>query len=84
VVLFASATAAGATGAAALILLAFLVGLIVSDVGIAATWLGGLVRARRLPKVQIALGGLTGLSSLAVGVLFIFGQSAALPALFGG
>jgi high-affinity nickel-transport protein len=84
VVLFASATAAGATGAAALILLAFLVGLIVSDVGIAATWLGGLVRVRRLPKVQIALGGLTGLSSLAVGVLFIFGQSAALPALFGG
>ena len=84
VVLFASAGAAGATGGAALILLAFVAGLIVSDVGIAATWLTGLVRSRRAPSLQIALGALTGLSSLGIGMLFVAGRSAVLPALFGG
>ncbi len=84
VVLFASAGAAGSSVGAAVILLAFLAGLILSDVGIAAAWLTGLLGTRRLPAVQIGLGALTGLSSLAVGSLFIAGHSAVLPALFGG
>jgi hypothetical protein len=77
VVLFPSA-------GAAVILLAFLAGLILSDVGVTAAWLTGLLGTRRLPAVQIGLGALTGLSSLAVGGLFIAGHSAVLPALFGG
>ena len=84
VVLFASAGAAGSSTGAAVILLAFIAGLILSDVGIAAMWLIGLVGTRRLPAVQVTLGALTGLSSLAVGTLFIAGRSAVLPALFGG
>jgi high-affinity nickel-transport protein len=84
VVLFASAGAAGSSVGAAVILLAFLAGLILSDVGIAAAWLTGLLGTRRVPAVQISLGALTGMSSLAVGALFIAGQSAVLPALFGG
>jgi hypothetical protein len=84
VVLFASAGAAGSRAGAAAILLAFVAGLVVSDLGIAAAWLGGLLGARRLPGVQIALGTLTGASSVAVGGLFIAGRSALLPALFGG
>jgi hypothetical protein len=84
VVLFASAGAAGAGSAAALILLAFVAGLIVSDLGIAAVWLAGRLGSRSLPRLQIGLGLLTGASSLAVGTLFIFGRSAVLPALFGG
>lgn len=84
VVLFASAGAAGSSIGAAVILLAFLAGLILSDVAVAAAWLTGLVGTRRLPAVQITLGALTGLSSLTVGGLFLAGQSAALPALFGG
>ncbi len=84
VVLFASAGAAGAGGAAALILFAFVAGLIVSDLGIAAVWLAGRLGARSLPRVQMGLGLLTGASSLAVGTLFILGRSAVLPALFGG
>lgn len=84
VVLFASAGAAGAGGAAALILLAFVAGLILSDVGIAAAWLSGLVGSRRRPAVQIALGALTGAASLCIGTLFLVGRSATLPALFGG
>jgi high-affinity nickel-transport protein len=84
VVLFASAGAAGAGGAAALILLAFVAGLILSDLGIAAVWMAGRLGSRSLPRLQMALGLLTGASSLAVGLLFIFGRSAVLPALFGG
>ncbi len=84
VVLFASAGAAGSRAGGAVILLAFLVGLVLSDVGVAAAWLTGLLGVRRLPAVQVALGALTGLSSLAVGSLFLGGHAAVLPALFGG
>jgi high-affinity nickel-transport protein len=84
VVLFASAGAAGAPGAAALILLAFVAGLVVSDLGIAAVWVAGRLGSRSLPRLQLGLGLLTGASSLAVGLLFIAGRAALLPALFGG
>ncbi len=84
VVLFASAGASGSSLGAAVILLAFLAGLVLSDVGIAAAWLTDLLGTRRLPAVQIGLGALTGLSSLAVGSLFVAGHDALLPALFGG
>jgi hypothetical protein len=84
VVLFASAGAAGSTAGAMFILLAFVTGLIVSDLGIAAAWLTGLVGVRRSVRAQVVLGGLTGVSSLAVGGLFLAGRAAVLPALFGG
>jgi high-affinity nickel-transport protein len=84
VVLFASAGAAGSAAGGALILAAFLTGLILSDLGIAALWLTGLVGAARMPAVQLGLGLLTGASSLAVGALFLTDHSAVLPALFGG
>lgn len=84
VVLFASAAGSGSKAAATLILVAFVLGLVLADLGIAATWLLGLVGARRAPRVQLALGALTGLSSLVIGLLFLDGRSAVLPALFGG
>jgi len=84
VVVFASAGAAGRTGGAALILLAFVAGLILSDLGIAAVWLTGLLGSRRAPHMHIALGVLTGVSSVAVGAVFLMRRSAVLPALFGG
>lgn len=84
VVLFASAGASGSAAGATLILLAFIAGLIVADLGIAATWLLGLLGSRRAPAVQLGLGLLTGISSLAIGLLFLDGRSSVLPALFGG
>ena len=84
VVLFASAATSGSRGAAALLLLAFVAGMVLADLGIAASWLAGLLGARAKPRAQIFLGGLTGVSSLAIGTLFLFGRSNALPALFGG
>jgi hypothetical protein len=84
VVLFASAATSGSRAAAAVILLSFVSGMIIADVGIAASWLAGLLGARRTPVVQIALGAVTGLSSVVIGALFLIGRSAVLPALFGG
>ncbi|GAC1607795.1 MAG: hypothetical protein NVS3B26_02260 [Mycobacteriales bacterium] len=84
VVLFASAGASGSAAGATLILLAFVAGLVVSDMGIAATWLLGLLGTRRAPAVQQALGALTGITSLGIGLLFLDGQAGVLPALFGG
>jgi len=84
VVLFASAGASGTPGAAALILLAFVAGLVLSDLGIAGAWLAGRLGVRSMPKLQLGLGFLTGASSLAVGFLFIAGRASLLPALFGG
>ena len=84
VVLFASAGAAGSTAGAMFILLAFVTGLIVSDLGIAAAWLTGVLGARRSVRAQLVLGGITGVSSLTIGGLFLAGRAAVLPALFGG
>jgi hypothetical protein len=84
VVLFASAGASGSPGGATLILLAFVAGLVLSDLGIAAAWLVGVLGARRAPALQIGLGALTGVSSVAVGAVFLSGHETLLPALLGG
>lgn len=84
VVLFASAATSGSKAAAALLLISFVSGMVVADLGIAATWLAGLLSASAAPRAQIVLGALTGVSSLAVGSLFLIGRSAMIPALFGG
>lgn len=84
VLLFASAATSGSRTAAVVLLLAFVSGMILADVGIAASWLVGLLGARSRPRAQVFLGGLTGVSSLAIGTLFLTGRSSVLPALFGG
>lgn len=83
VVLFASGAPGNSVGAA-VILLAFLAGLILSDIGVTVAWLAVLIGTRRLSAVQIGLGPITGLPSVAAGVLIIDGHAAVLPALFGG
>jgi High-affinity nickel-transport protein len=84
VALFAGAAASGTPAGAALVLGAFVAGLIASDTGVAALWVTGRATSIRLPGAQMALGLLTGLASLVVGVLFVLHRSATLPALFGG
>ena len=81
VVLFASAGASGSRSAAALILVAFVAGLVVADLGIAAAWLSGLLGSRRAPRVQIALGLVTGTASLVLGALILTGYSDVVPPL---
>lgn len=84
VLLFAGAATSGSKASAVLLMVAFVAGMVIADLGIAASWLAGLLGVRSAPKAQAFLGGLTGLSSLAVGGLFLAGRSAVLPALFGG
>ena len=79
VVLFASAGAAGSRTAAAVILLAFVAGLVVADLGIAALWLSGLLGARRSPRLQFGLGLATGVASLVLGGLILTGHSDLVP-----
>ena len=81
VVLFASAGASGSTAEAALILGAFVAGLVVTDLGIAAAWLSGLLGSRRAPRVQVTLGVLTGVASLTLGALILTGYSGLVPPL---
>ena len=84
VVLFAGAATSGSRLGAVAILLSFVAGMIISDLGIAAAWLAGLVGASRAARVQVLLGGLTGVSSLAIGALFLSGRASVLPSLLGG
>lgn len=81
VVLFASAGAAGSTGSAILILGAFVAGLVVADLGIAAAWLSGVLGSRRAPRVQMGLGAVTGLASVTLGLLILTGYSGVVPPL---
>jgi len=81
VVLFASAGASGSAGIAAVVLGAFVVGLVLADLAIAATWLSGLLGAARTPRIQQGLGAVTGLASFVLGVLILTGHSDVVPPL---
>lgn len=83
VVLFATAGASGSRTTAAVVLVAFVVGLVVADLGIALAWLSGLLGSRRTPRVQIALGALTGIASVTLGALILTGLSDVVPPLVG-
>lgn len=84
VVLFASAAAAGSSGGAALVLGAFVTGLIASDIAVATLWVSGRLGAGRFSGGQVVLGLVTGVASLAVGLTFILEKSSLLPSLVGG
>jgi len=84
VVLFASAAAVGSTTGALIVLLGFVGGLVMSDLGVALVWLSGRLGSARVPFGQVALGVLTGVGSIGVGAAFILQKSTALPSLVGG
>jgi high-affinity nickel-transport protein len=81
VVIFASVGASGSVGAAMLVLGAFIAGLVLADLGIAAAWLSGVLGARRAPTVQLGLGVVTGVASLTLGVLILVGIGDVVPPL---
>ncbi|MBW3640377.1 MAG: hypothetical protein KY451_11090 [Actinobacteria bacterium] len=81
VVLFASAGASGSAGTAAVVLGAFVVGLVLADLAIAGAWVSGLLGARRTPRVQLGLGVVTGVASFVLGLLVLTGYSGIVPPL---
>ena len=62
---------------------AFVAGLVLADLGVAAAWLSGVLGSRRSPQVQVALGAFTGVASLTLGVLILTGYSSVVPPITG-
>jgi high-affinity nickel permease len=81
VVLFATTAAAGSTSDAAVVLAAFVLGLIVTDLGVAAAWVSGLIGTRRAPSLQLGLGVVTGVASVTLGALILAGYGDLVPPL---
>src|SRR5436309_6903602 len=80
---------AGVTGTTGVvILLAFVVGLLVSNTLVAVITASGFIGAQRMRTIYVAVGFVAGLASLLIGLLFLIGLGTALPdlqqLLFGG
>ncbi len=69
-------------------LLAFVVGLLMSNTLVGVVSASGFIGAQRMKTVYIAVGAVAGVASLVIGALFFFGLGTALPdlqeLLFGG
>lgn len=84
VVLFVTAAGvAGAAGGVAM-LVAFVVGLVTTNTVIAVASTFGFLHAERHGRVYLAVALFTGVASLVLGLLFLFGRDSTLPAFFGG
>jgi cytochrome c biogenesis protein CcdA len=84
VLIFATAVGAGGKGAGEAVLIAFLVGLLISNSLITVGSAFGFLRASKNWTVYVTIAVLTGVFSLIVGTLLLFGKDTLLPALFGG
>ncbi len=84
VVTFLAASQAGGTGAGMAVLATFLVGLFLSNTAVTLGATYGFKEAMQRPRVQRVLGAVTAVVSLVIGVLFLLGQDAVLPAFFAG
>jgi hypothetical protein len=80
---------AGVTGTTGIvILLAFVVGLLISNTLVAIVSASGFIGAQRMRTVYVIVGAFAGVASLVIGALFVVGLGTALPdlqqILFGG
>lgn len=80
------ATAAGVAGGAAgvVLLSVFVLGLFLANTAVAIATSLGFNTGKRLPVVFMVLAGLTAVSSLTVGMLYLLGRGDLLPTLVGG
>jgi cytochrome c biogenesis protein CcdA len=84
ILIFLAAAGSGGTAVGVVVLLAFIVGLLVSNSLITLGSAYGFLSASRNFAVYATVGVLVGLFSLVVGVLFVLGRESVLPAFFGG
>ncbi len=80
VLLFVAAAGVAGTGGGVLMLLAFIAGLLATNTAIALLSTFGFLRAERNWRAYMAVAVLTGVASLVLGVLFLLGRDAVLPA----
>jgi hypothetical protein len=84
VLIFLTAAGTGGRVVGVLVLLAFIVGLLVSNSIITLGSAFGFLQASRNFGLYATVAVLTGAFSLAIGTLFLFGRESVLPAFFGG
>jgi cytochrome c biogenesis protein CcdA len=84
VLIFLSAAGAGGRAAGVLVLVAFIVGLLTSNSLITLGSAMGFLKASTNFPLYATVAVVTGLFSLIIGTLFVFGETSLLPALFGG
>ena len=84
VILFATAAGIGGAGTGMLVLLLFVVGLLICNSLMSLLASLGFRSARHRAAFSISLGVVTGVFSSIVGICFLLGQSALLPAILGG
>ena len=84
VVVFLAAASAGGVWAGIVVLVTFVFGLIVSNSAITLASVYGFSMASRSQGVQIGFGVFTAVMSIGIGILFLTGYDAILPAFFAG
>jgi len=84
VVVFLAAANAGGVWAGVAVLVVFLGGLILANTAITLASSFGFLAAGRSQVAYVAMGAVTGVASLVVGVLFVAGADSVLPAFFAG
>lgn len=84
VLLFVTAAGVGGSIAGTLLVITFVAGLVTSNTLISIFSLTGYAKAKKNSNVYLLLGAVTGIFSLIVGILFLFGRRSILPAILGG
>jgi ABC-type nickel/cobalt efflux system permease component RcnA len=84
VVIFLAARGAGGPAAGVATLAVFLVGLFAANSVLAVMSASGFLAATKRFRVYATVSVITAVASLVLGVLFVTGNDAALPAIFGG
>jgi hypothetical protein len=82
--IFLSAAQAGSPAVGVFLLLAFIAGLVTTNTAIALASTYGYLNASRSFAVYASVAVVTGVFSLGIGALFLFGKGTLLPAIFGG
>jgi len=84
VVIFLAASGAGGVSAGIVVLATFLVGLFTANSALAVATASGFLAAGRSFKVYATVSAVTGCASFVLGLIFLLGKTALLPAIFGG
>jgi high-affinity nickel-transport protein len=81
VLLIAAVGGAASAGLGIPMLLAFVIGLLVSNFAIVVVSSVGFVASQTRERIYVAIGGVAGVFSLVIGAFFLLGQDAVLPDL---
>lgn len=84
VALLVAAAGVGGVAGGVMLLVAFLVGLFISNAGVAIAATYGFLRAGRSFAVYAGIAIVAGITSLALGALYVAGKGDAIPAILGG